>query len=151
MSVPNRNGHHRKSSARCDYAGQILLVLHFVFSRDNSVFFFSFQISPYVSYVYRVFCNSLASSSLSTVSFSATVSTTSQFGEEEAPSEAVCEEREQGSSGDESDERDSRSSGNGVSDDEQMQQVCVKFILSFLRNSRSFLSPFPGCLSGVFS
>ena len=125
MSVPNRNVHHRKSSARCDYAGQILLVLHFVFSRDNSVFFSSFQISPYVCYVYRVYCNPLASSSLSMLSFSAAASTTiaSEFFEEETASEAACEEREQEGRSDESGEGESSSSENGDADHEHMQQV----------------------------
>ena len=126
MYVPNRNVHHRKLSARCDYAGQILIVLHFVFSRDNSVWLLFFSNTAY-TYVnpHRVYCNPLASSSLSIVSFSAAASSTSELCEEETASVAVCEEREQESSGDESDKEENTSSENGDVDDEQMKQVCV--------------------------
>ena len=80
-------------------------------------------------------------------------STTSEFGDEETASEAACEDREQGSSGDESDEEENRSSENGDVDDAQMNQVCVNPPLIhslFLTCFRSFLSPFPGCPLGIF-
>ena len=100
--------------------------------------------------MYRVYCNLLDSSSLSMVSLSAAASTTSEFCEEERASEATCEDRVQESSVDESDEKDSSSSENGDVDDEHMQQVCVKFTLSFSRTPVLFFPHFRAAYQASF-